>query len=107
MAPRVSLSCRKPFISKKQGGSFMKRMWLAAFMLASTLGVGHAQTQTFHFGEGQAGVPGGAPQAASPAARPAPARRHATPPPHHRRAVHKRRHPRHAKPARSGIYTHT
>lgn len=87
----------------------MKRMLLAAFMLASTLGVGHAQTRTFHFGEGQTGMPGGAPQSASPAARPAPApaRRHVTPPPsHHRRAVHKRRQPRHAKPARSGIYTH-
>ena len=85
----------------------MKRMLLAAFMLASTLGVGHAQTQTFHFGEGQTGMPGGAPQSASPTARPAPARRHVTPPPpHHRRAVHKRRQSRHAKPARSGIYTH-
>ena len=53
----------------------MKRMLLAAFMLASTLGVGHAQTQTFHFGEGQTGMPGGSPQSASPTARPAPARR--------------------------------
>ncbi|WP_423392294.1 hypothetical protein [Burkholderia sp. LMG 21824] len=84
----------------------MKRMLLAAFVLASTLGVGHAQTQTFHFGEGQTQMPGGAPQAASSTARPAPARRHVTPPSHHRRAVHKRRQPRHAKPARSGIYTH-
>ncbi|MDA0629343.1 hypothetical protein PCS76_21265, partial [Acinetobacter baumannii] len=58
-------------------------------------------------GEGQTGMPGGAPQSASPAARPAPARRHVTSPPsHHRRAVHKRHQPRHAKPARSGIYTH-
>ncbi|MBN3837144.1 hypothetical protein [Burkholderia sp. Ac-20344] len=78
----------------------MKRMLLAAFVLASTLGVGHAQTQTFHFGEGQTGMPDAAPAA-----------RHATPPsPHHRRAVHKRRQPRHAKPTRSGIrsgiYTH-
>ncbi|MBN3800526.1 MULTISPECIES: hypothetical protein [Burkholderia] len=76
----------------------MKRMLLAAFVLASTLGVGHAQTQTFHFGEGQTGMP---------SARPAPAHRHAAPPsPRHRRAVHKRRQPRHAKPTRSGIYTH-
>lgn len=74
----------------------MKRILVAAFMLASTLGVGHAQTQTFHFGEGQTGTP---------AARPAPARRHATSP-HHRRAVYKGRRPRHAKPTRSGIYTH-
>ncbi|UXU86211.1 hypothetical protein [Burkholderia sp. S-53] len=73
----------------------MKRILLTAFMLASTLGVGHAQTQTFHFGEGQTGTPD---------ARPAPAHRHAPPP--HRRAVHKRRQPRHAKPTRSGIYTH-
>ncbi|VWC78145.1 hypothetical protein BLA18112_02449 [Burkholderia lata] len=80
----------------------MKRMLLAAFMLASTLGVGHAQTQTFHFGEGQTGMSG-----AAPTARPAPARRHVAPPPsRHRRAVHKRRQPRHAKPTRSGIYTH-
>ncbi|NIE61507.1 MULTISPECIES: hypothetical protein [unclassified Burkholderia] len=85
----------------------MKRMLLAAFMLASTLGVGHAQTQTFHFGEGQTGMPGGSPQSASPTARPAPTRRHVTPPPsHHRRAVQTRRQPRHAKPARSDIYTH-
>lgn len=74
----------------------MKRILLAAFMLASTLGVGHAQTQTFHFGEGQMQVPGAAPDA-----RPAP-----TTSPHHRRAVHKGRHPRHVKPTRSGIYTH-
>lgn len=80
----------------------MKRMLLAAFMLASTLSVGHAQTQTFHFGEGQTGMPG-----AAPTARPAPARRHVTPPPHHRRAVHKRRHPSHVKPTRNGIYTHS
>ncbi|WP_175913360.1 hypothetical protein [Burkholderia metallica] len=81
----------------------MKRMLLAVFILASTLGTGHAQTQTFHFGEGQTQMP----DAAAPTARPAPARRHATPPArHHRRAVHKRRQPRHAKPARSGIYTH-
>ncbi|VWD25440.1 hypothetical protein BLA50215_04250 [Burkholderia lata] len=80
----------------------MKRILLAAFVLASTLGVGHAQTQTFHFGEGQTGMPG-----AAPTARRAPAHRHAAPPsPHHRRAVHKRRQPRHAKPTRSGIYTH-
>ncbi|RQS30202.1 hypothetical protein DIE03_15270 [Burkholderia sp. Bp8992] len=85
----------------------MKRMWLAAFVLASTLGVAHAQNQTFHFGEGQTGMPGVAPQAGAPTARPAPARRHATAPsPHHRRAVHTRRHSRHAKPVRSGIYTH-
>ncbi|ABB08408.1 hypothetical protein G3O00_40745 [Burkholderia sp. Ac-20384] len=78
----------------------MKRMLLAAFVLASTLGVGHAQTQTFHFGEGQTGMPDAAPTAR-------PAHRHAAPPsPHHRRAVHKRRQPRHAKPTRSGIYTH-
>ncbi|AKM01246.1 hypothetical protein [Burkholderia pyrrocinia] len=85
----------------------MKRILLAAFMLASTLGVGHAQTQTFHFGEGQTQTPGAAPQGATPAARPAPAptRRHATSP-HHRRAVYKGRRPRHAKPTRSGIYTH-
>ncbi|AYQ38437.1 hypothetical protein BLA9940_01074 [Burkholderia aenigmatica] len=86
----------------------MKRMLLAAFVLVSTLGVGHAQTQTFHFGEGQTGVPSAAPQAAAPTARPAPARRHATAlSPHHRRAVHKRRHPRHVKPTRNGIYTHS
>ncbi|KVD50909.1 hypothetical protein WS61_30075 [Burkholderia sp. ABCPW 11] len=85
----------------------MKRLWLTAFVLASTLGVAHAQNQTFHFGEGQAGMPGAAPHAAAPAARPAPARRHvAAPSPHHRRAVHKRRHSRGAKPARGGIYTH-
>lgn len=83
----------------------MKRILLAALMLASTLGVGHAQTQTFHFGEGQTGTPGAAPQGAAPTARPAPARRHATSP-HHRRAVYKGRRPRHAKPTRSGIYTH-
>ncbi|VWB24498.1 hypothetical protein [Burkholderia lata] len=78
----------------------MKRILLAAFVLASTLGVGHAQTQTFHFGEGQTGMPGAAPTAR-------PAHRHAAPPsPHHRHAVHKRRQPRHAKPTRSGIYTH-
>ncbi|KWF26102.1 hypothetical protein [Burkholderia pseudomultivorans] len=71
----------------------MKRMLLAAVMLASTLGVGHAQTQTFHFGEGQA-----APQAGAPTARPAPARPH-------RHAVHKRRHARHVKPTRGGLYT--
>ncbi|WP_321784899.1 hypothetical protein [Burkholderia pyrrocinia] len=75
----------------------MKRILLATFMLASTLGIGHAQTQTFQFGEGQTQMPG---------ARPAPARRHVTAPPHHRRAVHKRRQPRHAKPTRTGIYTH-
>ncbi|MCA7902648.1 hypothetical protein LGM39_25080 [Burkholderia cepacia] len=79
----------------------MKRMLLAALVLASTLGVGHAQTQTYHFGEGQTQMPGGAPHATAPAAR------HASPPPHHRRAVHKRRHPRHVKPTRNGIYTHT
>ncbi|MDR0243108.1 MAG: hypothetical protein LBJ65_16040 [Burkholderia sp.] len=85
----------------------MKRMWLAAFVLASTLGVAHAQNQTFHFGEGQTQMPAAAPQAGAPTARPAPARRHATAPsPHHRRAVHKRRQSRHAKPTRSGIYTH-
>ncbi|WP_423379084.1 hypothetical protein [Burkholderia sp. LMG 32019] len=85
----------------------MKRMLLAAFVLASTLGVGHAQTQTFHFGEGQTQMPGGAQHPAAPSARPAPARRHVAPPsPHHRRAVHKRRHLRHVKPTRSGIYTH-
>lgn len=78
----------------------MKRILLAAFMLASTLGVGHAQTQTFHFGEGQMQVPGAAPDA-----RPAPAHRPAASP-HNRRAVHKGRHPRHVKPTRSGIYTH-
>ncbi|NDV72872.1 hypothetical protein [Burkholderia cenocepacia] len=66
----------------------MKRLWLAAFLLASTLGIAHAQNQTFHFGEGQTGVSGAAPS------------------PHHRRAVHKRRHSRHAGPARSGIHTH-
>ncbi|AOI78636.1 hypothetical protein [Burkholderia sp. NRF60-BP8] len=85
----------------------MKRLWLAAFVLASTLGVAHAQNQTFHFGEGQTGMPGAAPHAAAPAARPAPARRHVTAPsPRHRRAVHKRRHSRPVKPARGGIYTH-
>ncbi|MCU9958244.1 MULTISPECIES: hypothetical protein [Burkholderia] len=86
----------------------MKRILLAAFMLASTLGVGHAQTRTFHFGEGQTQtqMPAEAPQAAAPTARPAPARRHVTVPPHHRRAVHQRRHSRHAKPTRSGTYTH-
>ncbi|MDR6503183.1 hypothetical protein J2785_006376 [Burkholderia ambifaria] len=84
----------------------MKRILLAAFMLASTLGVGHAQTRTFHFGEGQTQMPAAAPQAAAPTARPAPTRRHVTAPPHHRRAVHTRRHSRHAKPMRSGIYTH-
>ncbi|WP_322087643.1 hypothetical protein [Burkholderia sp. BCC1999] len=84
----------------------MKRLWLATFVLASTLGVAHAQTQTFHFGEGQTQMPAAAPHAGAPAARPAPARRHATAPsPHHRRAVHKRR-SRRAKPVRSGIYTH-
>ncbi|KVQ20319.1 hypothetical protein [Burkholderia cepacia] len=79
----------------------MKRMLLAAFVLASTLGVGHAQTQTYHFGEGQTQMPGGTPHATAPTAR------HASPPPRHRRAVHKRRHPRHVKPTRSGIYKHT
>ncbi|AOR66735.1 hypothetical protein BBJ41_03735 [Burkholderia stabilis] len=84
----------------------MKRMWLAAFLLASTLGVAHAQTQTFHFGEGQTGVPGAAPSAApQPAA--STARRATAPSRHHRRAVHKRRHPRHVKPTRNGIYTHS
>ncbi|MEN2469671.1 hypothetical protein D1006_16800 [Burkholderia stabilis] len=72
----------------------MKRLLLTAFVLASTLGVAHAQTQTFQFGEGQTQMSG-----AAPASRHAPA-------PHHRRAVHKSRHPRHAKPTRSGIYTH-
>ncbi|KVE01806.1 hypothetical protein [Burkholderia anthina] len=85
----------------------MKRLWLAALVLVSSLGVAHAQNQTFHFGEGQTGMPGAAPHAAGPAARPAPARRHVTAPSrHHRRAVDKRRHSRRAKPARSGIYTH-
>ena len=79
----------------------MKRMLLAALVLASTLGVARAQTQTFHFGEGQV-----QPGAVSHTARPAPPRRHAAPPPHHRRTVHKRRHVRHGKPARSGLYTH-
>ncbi|MET3819696.1 hypothetical protein ACVK00_005942 [Burkholderia sp. PvR073] len=78
----------------------MKRMLLAALVLASTLGVARAQTQTFHFGEGQL-----QPRAAAPAARPAPARRHVTPP-HHRRALHKRRHGQSGKPARPVIYTH-
>ncbi|AIO32242.1 hypothetical protein NUV26_09495 [Burkholderia pseudomultivorans] len=79
----------------------MKRMLLAAVVLASTLGVGHAQTQTFHFGEGQA-----APQAGATTARPAPARRHVAPPARqHRHAVHKRRHARHVKPTRGGLYT--
>ncbi|KVL59151.1 hypothetical protein WT01_15010 [Burkholderia cepacia] len=79
----------------------MKRMLLAAFVLASTLGVGHAQTRTFHFGERQTQMPAGAQHAAAPRAR------HASPPsPHHRRAVHKRRDPRHVKPTRNGIYTH-
>ncbi|RQZ18254.1 hypothetical protein DIE15_09055 [Burkholderia sp. Bp9031] len=78
----------------------MKRMLLAALVLASTLGVASAQTQTFHFGEGQL-----QPRAAAPTARPAPVRPHVTPP-HHRRAVHKRRHGRSGKPARTGIYTH-
>ncbi|MBJ9591959.1 hypothetical protein [Burkholderia seminalis] len=77
----------------------MKRIWLAAFMLASTLGAARAQTQTFHFGEGQTRMPAAAPQAGAPTARHAPS-------PHHRRAVHKRRHSRHAKPTRNGIYTH-
>ncbi|WP_175720644.1 hypothetical protein [Burkholderia anthina] len=77
----------------------MKRMLLAALVLASMVGVARAQTQTFHFGEGQVRPAG------SPAARPAPPRRHVTPP-HHRRAVHKRRPVRRGKPARSGIYTH-
>jgi hypothetical protein len=63
----------------------MKRMLLAAVMLASTLGVAQAQTRTFHFGEGQA-TPAGATTA----------RRH---------AVHKRRHARHAKSTRGGLYT--
>ncbi|OXI34689.1 hypothetical protein CFB89_08140 [Burkholderia sp. AU16741] len=85
----------------------MKRLWLAAFVLASMLGVAHAQNQTFHFGEGQTGMPGAAPHASASTARPAPARRHVTAPsPHHRRAVHTRRRSRHAKPTRSGIYTH-
>ncbi|WP_269510141.1 hypothetical protein [Burkholderia sp. IMCC1007] len=79
----------------------MKRMLLAALVLASTMGVAHAQTQTFHFGEGQL-----QPGAASPTARPAPPRRHVAPPSHHRRAVHERRHVRPGKSVRSGIYTH-
>ncbi|WP_446902904.1 hypothetical protein [Burkholderia sp. YIM B11467] len=83
----------------------MKRLLLTAFVLASTLGVAHAQTQTFQFGEGQTQMSGAPPRAAASTARPAPARRHA-PAPHHRRAVHKSRHPRHAKPTRNGIYTH-
>ncbi|KML61016.1 hypothetical protein VL15_05185 [Burkholderia cepacia] len=77
----------------------MKRLLLTAFVLASTLGVAHAQTQTFQFGEGQTQMPGAAPRAAASTTRHAPA-------PHHRRAVHKSRHPRHAKPTRNGIYTH-
>ncbi|AFQ48175.1 hypothetical protein [Burkholderia cepacia] len=79
----------------------MKRMLLAAIMLASTLGVAHAQTQTFHFGEGQSQS-----RTAAPAVRPAPARPHVTAPPRHRRAVHKQHTGRHGKPARTGIYTH-
>ncbi|MBU9467538.1 hypothetical protein LGM75_19845 [Burkholderia multivorans] len=78
----------------------MKRMLLAAVMLASTLGVAQAQTQTFHFGEGQA-TPAGA-----TTARRAPARRHVAPPaPHRRHAVHKRRHARHVKSTRGALYT--
>ncbi|RQR39786.1 MULTISPECIES: hypothetical protein [unclassified Burkholderia] len=79
----------------------MKRMLFAAIVLASTLGAARAQTQTFHFGEGQL-----QPRAAAPTARPAPTRPHVTAPPHHRRTVHKRRHGRSGKPARSGIDTH-
>ncbi|RQS20177.1 hypothetical protein [Burkholderia sp. Bp8998] len=79
----------------------MKRMLLAAIVLVSTLGVARAQTRTFHFGEGQSG-----PRATAPEARPAPARPHVTPPHHHRRVVHKRRHVRSGKPARSAIDTH-
>ncbi|MBU9339604.1 hypothetical protein [Burkholderia multivorans] len=74
----------------------MKRMLLAAVMLASTLGVAQAQTQTFHFGEGHA-TPAGA-----TTARRAPARRHVA---HHRHAVHKRRHAPHVKSTRGGLYT--
>ncbi|RKT99617.1 hypothetical protein C7H84_30600 [Burkholderia sp. Nafp2/4-1b] len=77
----------------------MKRMLLAVLVLVSTLGVARAQTQTFHFGEGQSRSP-----AAAPVARPAPARPHVTPPHHHRRSVHKLRPGRSAKPARSRIY---
>ncbi|RQR38789.1 hypothetical protein DIE23_03230 [Burkholderia sp. Bp9143] len=79
----------------------MKRMLLAAIVLVSTLSVARAQTQTFHFGEGQS-----APRAAAPVARPAPMRPHVTPPHHHRHAVHKRRHGRSGKPAHSAIDTH-
>ncbi|TGN95507.1 hypothetical protein [Burkholderia sp. USMB20] len=79
----------------------MKRMLLAAILLASTLGVARAQTQTFHFGEGQL-----QPRAAAPVARPAPVRPHVTPPHHHRRTVHKQRHGRSGKPPRAGIDTH-
>jgi hypothetical protein len=78
----------------------MKRMLLAALVLVSTLGAARAQTQTFHFGEGQA-----QPRAAAPKARPAPARPHVTPP-HHRRALHKRRDGRSGKPGHPAIYTH-
>jgi len=79
----------------------MKRMLLAAILLASTLGVARAQTQTFHFGEGQL-----QPRAAAPVARPAPVRPHVTPPHHRRHAVRKQRHERSGKPARTGIDTH-
>ncbi|MGS0894243.1 hypothetical protein ACVBGC_17175 [Burkholderia stagnalis] len=80
----------------------MKRMLLGAVALVSMLGVAHAQTQTFHFGEGQTQVQGAAPSAPS-AGRPATA----APSRHYRRAAHKRRHPRGVKPTRGGIYTHS
>ena len=78
----------------------MKRMLFGGLVLVSMLGVADAQTQTFHFGEGQA-----QPRAAAPKARPAPERAHVTPP-HHRRALHKRRDGRSGKPGRPAIYTH-
>ncbi|CAB3746482.1 hypothetical protein GQ57_35130 [Burkholderia sp. MSh2] len=84
----------------------MKRMLLTAFVLAATLGVGHAQTRTFQFGEGQAGMPGAAPQAAASGARPA-HRRVAAPSSRHRHAGHPHARRRHVKPTRNGIYTHS
>ncbi len=94
----------------------MKRMLLAAATLAATLTVAHAQTQTYHFGEGQLQPQGAAqpaqpaplPQGSAPTARPAPRRAHATPHRHYRHAVVKRRHhARHVKPTRRGAYKHT
>ncbi|WP_430733025.1 hypothetical protein [Burkholderia stagnalis] len=123
-ARRPSLSWRSD-ASPPESGDFMKRMLLAAVTFAATLTVAHAQTQTYHFGEGQmqpqgaaqpaqpAPLPGATqgtplPQGSAPSARPAPRRAHVTPHRHYRHAVVKQRHhARHVKRTRRGVYKHT